>query len=63
MVVDRRRLEAVGGDIPYPSGLLGLLSHAAPLDTRGREPARAWGGSLALTTPGSFFLISRHPAE
>lgn len=47
MVADRRRLQTVGGwkggAPPCPYGPLGLLSHSAPPDTRGREPARPRG--------------------
>ncbi len=63
MVVDRRRLETVGGTSSCPSGLLGPLSPSAPPDTRGREPGRPRGCRLALTTPGFFLLMSRRPAE
>lgn len=48
MVLDRRRLEPVGGSSLRPSG---LLSHTDPPDTRGREPARP--------TPGSFLPLSQ----
>lgn len=48
MVVDRRRLETVGGTSPCPSGLLSPLSHSAPPDTRGREPV---GASWMQTCP------------
>lgn len=64
MVLDKRRLETVGGASLRPSG---LLSHTDPPDTRGREPARPTLGSFlpkqASPPPSnrsSFFL---KPAE